>query len=99
MVNFVTGSLRPVRSDVDESLSHWYRSNSRVFVSNENACWLDPAQEKKVRKKRFGMVIRSPKSSLAGMMQHHADEVKQYIWSRAAGEGDTTETDEMVANG
>lgn len=82
-----------MRSDVDESLSHWYKNNSRVFVSNTHACWQDPAMEKKVRKKRFGTVIRSPQTSLVGMMQHHAPEFQQYIMARAAGAGETTETE------
>ncbi|CAN8103481.1 unnamed protein product [Discula destructiva] len=96
VVNFVTGNLRPVRSDFDESLTHWYRTNSRVFVSNDHACWLDPAQEKKVRKKRFGMVIRSPQTSLAAMMHHHTREVQEFILSRSAGERESTETEEMA---
>lgn len=85
-----------MRSDVDESLSHWYRTNSRVFVSNSHACWLDPAHEKKVRKKRFGMVIRSPETSLVGMMRHHTQEVQQYILSRTAGGGETTEAEDTA---
>lgn len=99
VVNFVTGNLRPVRSDVDESLSHWYKSNSRVFVSHNHACWLDPTTEKKVRKKRFGAVIRSPQSSLVGMMQHHTNEVQQYILSAVAGGGETTESEGAAPGG
>lgn len=101
VVNFVTGNLRPIRSDVDESLSHWYKMNSRVFVSNNHAVWMDAAQEKKVRKKRFGTVVRSPESTLNSMMHRHLVEVQEYIRERAApddGEaGETTEEDALGA--
>lgn len=100
VINFVTGNLRPIRSDVDESLSHWYKMNSRVYVSNNHGVWMDAAQEKKVRKKRFGTVIRSPETGLNTMMHRHFLEVQDYIRERAApghGEtGETTEDDAMV---
>lgn len=69
--------------------------NSRVYVSNNHAVWLDAAQEKKVRKKRFGTVIRSPETGLNTMMHRHFSEVQDYIMERAAtGEGETGETTE-----
>lgn len=96
VINFVDDKLRPVRSDVDETLAHWYRSNSRVFVSHDHSCWVEPSMERKIRKRRFGMVFRSPENTLAGMMRHHNDEVQQYILQRAAGgDGETTETEEV----
>lgn len=56
---------------------------------------MDAAQEKKVRKKRFGTVIRSPEKSLHTMMHRHLPEVQEYIMERAAqGEGETGETTE-----
>lgn len=84
-----------MRSDVDESLSNWYKNNSRVFVAHNHACWLDPVTEKKVRKKRFGAVTRSPKTSLVGMMHHHTDEVQEFILFKVskAGGGETTESE------
>lgn len=100
VINFVTDYLRPVRSDVDESLSHWYKMNSRVYVSNNHAVWMDAAQEKKVRKKRFGTVLRSPETSLNTMMHRHFSEVQDYIRERAAPvEGETGETTEDDAMG
>ena len=93
-MNFVTGNLRPVKSDVDQELSAWYRENSRVFVSNDHACWTDPDLTRKVSKRRFGAVIRSPVSGLGRIMRHHADDVQQWILGRSAEEhGDTTEED------
>ncbi|KAI3393914.1 hypothetical protein diail_3517 [Diaporthe ilicicola] len=74
VVNFVTGSLRPIRSDTDERLSAWYKENSRVYVSTEHSCWTDPKLQGKVRKKRYGTVLHSPATSLNGMMKEHAKE-------------------------
>lgn len=97
IVNFVTGSLRPIRSDTDERLSAWYKENSRVYVSTEHSCWTDPKLQGKVRKKRFGTVLQSPAVSLNGMMKEHAKEVQDWIAARSferprlGTEGDSTE--------
>lgn len=97
VVNFVTGSLRPIRSDTDERLSAWYKENSRVYVSKDHSCWTDPKLQGKVRKKRFGTVLHSPVSSLNGMMKGHAKEVQDWIAARSfelprpATGGDSTE--------
>jgi histone deacetylase 6 len=95
VVNFVTGSLRPVKSDVDQELSAWYRDNSRVFVANDHACWEDPDLNRKVNKRRFGAVKRSPVNGLNRMMREHATDVQQWIMGRVAeGHGDTTEEEQ-----
>lgn len=74
--------------------------NSRVYVSNNHAVWMDAAQEKKVRKKRFGTVVRSPETTLKTMMHRHFSEVQDYIMERAApAEGETGETTEEDALG
>lgn len=83
VVNFVTGSLRPIRSDTDERLSAWYKENSRVYVSKEHSCWTDPKLQGKVRKKRFGTVLHSPAISLNAMMKEHAKEVQDWIAARS----------------
>lgn len=83
VVNFVTGSLRPIRSDTDERLSAWYKENSRVYVSKDHSCWTDPKLQGKVRKKRFGMVLHSPAATLNGMMKEHAKEVQDWIAARS----------------
>lgn len=98
----MTGSLRPIRSDVDESLSAWYKANSRVYVSNDHLCWHDPKMESKLKKKRFGTVIRSPVVSLGDMMQQHEDEVCEFVARRCVvddatkNNGDSTEDDAMT---
>ncbi|KAK7746652.1 Histone deacetylase hda1 [Cytospora paraplurivora] len=101
VINFVNGTLRPIRSDVDERLSAWYKDNSQVYVTNDHACWTDAKLQGKVKKKRFGNVIQSPQLTLNGMMKEHAKEVQEWIASRsidAAGgkAGDTTEDDKMT---
>lgn len=83
VVNFVTGSLRPIRSDTDERLSAWYKENSRVYVSKDHSCWTDPKLQGKVRKKRFGTVLHSPAGSLNGMMKQHVKEVQDWIAARS----------------
>lgn len=100
VINFVNGSLRPIRSDVDEHLSAWYKDNSLVYVANDHACWTDPKLQGKVKKKRFGTVIQSPQRTLNGMMKEHAKEVQGWVAGRivdAAGQtGDTTEEDKVA---
>lgn len=98
VVSFVNGHLRTVRSDVDESLSVWYKHNSRVFVADNHACWIDPKLEAKIKKRRFGTVIRSPELGLNAMMKRHFTEVTEFIQGRCAngGGGDTTEDDRMA---
>ncbi|KOS18449.1 Histone deacetylase clr3 [Escovopsis weberi] len=96
IVNFVTGNLRPVKSDIDNGLSSWYKDNSRVYVASDHACWSDPDLTRKVHKRRFGTVVRSSKCGLNNMMQEHAGEAQQWILDRVTtsrGAGDTTEED------
>lgn len=91
---------------MDESLSTWYRANSRVYVASDHACWADPKLEAKVKRKRFGTVIRSSETGLGAMMRRHASEVQEFIGSRcvlggaASGtSGDSTEDDNNNVGG
>ncbi|KAF7563107.1 hypothetical protein G7046_g1043 [Stylonectria norvegica] len=95
VVNFVTGNLRPVKSDADGDLSSWYKENSRVYVAGDHACWSDHELTRKVHKRRFGTVVRSPMLGLNNMMQNHAEEAQEWIMARVSGssDGDTTEED------
>lgn len=101
----MTGSLRPIRSDVDENLSNWYRTNSRVYVAHDHACWSDPKLETKVKKKRFGTVLQSPETGLAAMMRRHAAEVQEFIAGRCVlgggggTGGESTEEDNLGGGG
>ncbi|KAI1210513.1 putative histone deacetylase A [Annulohypoxylon truncatum] len=93
VINFVTGNLRPVKSETDTELSSWYKQNSLVYVTNDHACWGDADLAKKVLKKRFGGVQRSPQVGLNRMMEAHATEVYQFIRDKVeqAQSGNTTE--------
>ncbi|KYK54228.1 Histone deacetylase superfamily [Drechmeria coniospora] len=93
VVNFVTGNLRPVKSDVDTELSSWYKENSQVYVAGDHACWTDHELTRKVHKRRFGTVIRSDMLGLNNMMNEHAEEAQEWIMARVASvsRGDTTE--------
>ncbi|KAK4228387.1 histone deacetylase clr3 [Podospora fimiseda] len=84
IVNFVDGSLRPVKSDVDEYLSGWYKENSQVYVANDHLCWSDPDLTRKVMKRRFGTAIRSPVNGLTMMMAEHMKDVQSWISERVA---------------
>lgn len=57
ILSFVSGSLRPVKSDIDPYLSTWYKQNSLIYVSPDHACWSDEESSRKVKKHRFGRVI------------------------------------------
>ncbi|KAF4120950.1 histone deacetylase 6 [Geosmithia morbida] len=96
IVNFVTGNLRPVKSDIDERLSAWYKDNSRVYVAGDHACWSDPDLMRKVNKRRFGSVVRSPAHGLNRMMRTHAAEAHEWILERVTdhSSGETTEEDD-----
>lgn len=97
VINFVSAALRPVKSDMDPDLSSWYRDNSRIYVIHDHAAWSDPDLTRKISRKRFGTVIRSPTAGLNRMMAEHAKEVQQWIMERVAdgGHGDTTEEDKI----
>ncbi|PHH65416.1 hypothetical protein CDD81_2520 [Ophiocordyceps australis] len=93
VVNFVTGTLRTVKSDIDTELSSWYKENSRVYVAADHACWADPALTRKVHKKRFGTVVHSNMVGLNQMMREHAAEAQDWIMARVTS-GETTEEEE-----
>ncbi|KAI1348565.1 histone deacetylase [Xylaria sp. FL0043] len=93
VVNFVTGNLRPVKSETDPELSTWYKHNSLVFVAADHACWSDEDLAKKVLKRRFGGVKKSTKTGINSMMEAHAGEVQEWIEARSGRHksGHTTE--------
>lgn len=93
VVNFVNGNLRPVKSDIDTDLSAWYKEHSRVYVASNHACWSDYDLSRKVQKRRFGTVVRSPATGLSQMMEEHALEAQEWIMERVteSEHGDSTE--------
>jgi hypothetical protein len=79
ILSFVTGTLRPVKSETDPQLSPWYKSHSRIYVSPEHSCWTDPESAKKVRKSRFGGVRASDFTGLNSMLTKHLTEGTQWV--------------------
>ncbi|KAJ5837143.1 Histone deacetylase superfamily [Penicillium robsamsonii] len=89
VVSFVSeNALRAVASHTQTWLSKWYRENSLVFVSNSHGVWND--KDRKPLSKRYGQVVRSPKSNLNEMLDEHKEEVYKWISERA----DREESDE-----
>lgn len=76
---FITGSLRPVKNEVDPTLSSWYKSNSEIYVTNKHACWDDAESVRKVKKQRFGKVMRSEETDLVGMLRSHQSRAKHWM--------------------
>ncbi len=79
ILNFVTGSLRPIRSETDPSLSSWYKSHSRVYVAADHACWQDYEYARKVGKNRFGKVEKSDVVGLNRMLRRHRESAWEWI--------------------
>lgn len=95
IVNFVTASLKAVKSDFYPDLSSWYRNNSRVYVGADHVCWRDHELSRRVAKKRFGHVLHSGVSGLGHMMREHAGDVQEWVLGRVSESGDTTEDEAM----
>ncbi|KAJ4029778.1 Histone deacetylase hda1, variant 2 [Fusarium oxysporum] len=94
VVNFANGTLRPVKSEFDSDLSSWYKENSRVYIAGDHACWADPDLTRKVNKRRFGTVVRSPMFGLNKMMAHHAKEAREWILERVEEVADADMTED-----
>lgn len=90
VVGFVDGYLRPVKSDVDETLSTWYKEHSRIYVINNHLCWQDPDLSRKVAKRRFGTIKRSEQTTVPMMMKAHAETVQEWILEQVDGDEDET---------
>jgi histone deacetylase 6 len=79
ILNYVTGSLRAVRSETEPRLSHWYKDKSRVYVAADHACWSDEDMKRRVRKQRFGRVVESPEKGLGRMLRFHLEESTEWV--------------------
>ncbi|TVY27665.1 Histone deacetylase [Lachnellula hyalina] len=99
VLSFVSGSLRPVRSETDTYLSSWYKASSLIFVSSDHSCWNDEENARKVRKNRFGAVEKSEVTGLGNMLKRYEgkatkwvlDKVEEWEWKRGDGESDEDE--------
>lgn len=90
--------LRPVKSDVDNELSTWYKDHSQIYVSHDHPCWDSEDTVRRVSKRRFGTVIRSETSGVNKMMQTHAAQVQRWMLDKLAARqgGDTTDDEKMT---
>ncbi|CAK7568520.1 MAG: Histone deacetylase hda1 [Sporothrix epigloea] len=82
VVNFVNGNLRAVKSDADPDLTQWYKTHSRVYVGSDHACWQTNEFIRKISKRRFGDVVRSPVTGLSSMLKEHKSDACQWILKR-----------------
>ncbi len=85
ILNFVSGALRPIKSETDPTLSAWYKTHSRVYVAADHACWEDEVYTAKVRKSRFGRVLESDVVGLNRMMARHKEEALGWLLESAGG--------------
>ncbi|CZT10489.1 related to histone deacetylase A [Rhynchosporium graminicola] len=81
---FVTGTLRPVKSETDPSLSKWYKANTLLYVSPDHACFADEASARRVRKERFGRVVEADivvgkGDGVGKMLRRHESDSQSWI--------------------
>lgn len=50
--------LKVLRSHIDESLYNWYKNISKIWVDAANPAWDEGEMEKRIKKKRFGLVAK-----------------------------------------
>lgn len=79
VLSFVTGSLRPIRSETDPFLSSWYKAHSKIFVSEDHSCWNDEDNSRKVRKNRFGAVEKSEVTGLGNMLKRYESKAGSWV--------------------
>jgi len=99
VVNFVAGNLRPIKSETDAELSSWYKHHSRVFVAADHACWENDEYVRKIKKSRFGTVVRSQEVGLNRMMATHFEEAFTYMLDSVEPDDDTKDQREDDAFG
>uniref|UniRef100_A0A093V872 Histone deacetylase n=1 Tax=Talaromyces marneffei PM1 TaxID=1077442 RepID=A0A093V872_TALMA len=94
VISFVAENpVRAVASPTQTWLSRWYKDNSLVFVSHTHGVWHNENRRKP--SKRYGRLLRSPKTGLNEMLLHHKPEVLTWIDERVnARTGDETEEEE-----
>ncbi|KAF4625043.1 hypothetical protein G7Y89_g13124 [Cudoniella acicularis] len=106
VLSFVTGSLRPVKSETDPQLSSWYKQHSLIYVSSDHSCWNDETNAQRVRKNRFGAVKKAEVNGLGSMLKRYRGDALKWVqemgkeWeARHGGGGDPDETEEEELGG
>ncbi|KUL85164.1 hypothetical protein ZTR_06261 [Talaromyces verruculosus] len=81
VISFVAENpVRAVASPTQTWLSRWYKDNSLVFVSHTHGVWHNENRRKP--SKRYGRLLRSPKTGLNEMLLQHKTEVFTWIEQR-----------------
>ncbi|KAJ5146545.1 Histone deacetylase superfamily [Penicillium bovifimosum] len=90
VVSFVCENpVKAVASNTQTWLSKWYRENSLIFVSRTHGVW----DVDRKPSKRYGQLIRSPRTGLNDMLAAHEEEVYKWISDRADHVDEDTEED------
>lgn len=74
------------------------KQNSLVFVSHTHGVW-NNVEGRRKPSKRYGRLIRSPKTGLSGLLLYHKKEVFDFIESRVEASESEEESDEKNENG
>jgi len=91
---FVSGSLRPIKSETDPGLSSWYKEHSRIYVSPDHAVWSDEEAARKVRKNRYGKVVMSEVEGVRNMLDEYVREGTEWLGERMGERMDPDETED-----
>ncbi|KAI5302736.1 Histone deacetylase hda1 [Ascosphaera pollenicola] len=75
--------VRSVASHTNPWLSKWYKDNSLVLVWDKHLLWRTPKLSK-----RYGKVQRSPKRTLNEILDHHKQQICDFIQERIEGPED-----------
>lgn len=88
IISFVAGNLRPVKSETDQYLSNWYKSNSQIYVSPDHACWSDEESARKVQRSRFGKVVKADievgrgENGVGKMLKRYEEEAGEWVLAK-----------------
>ncbi|WEW56248.1 Histone deacetylase hda1 [Emydomyces testavorans] len=78
VISFVAeNKVRAVSSDTNPWLSKWYKEHSLIYVSYHHNAFKNP--ETKRPSKRYGRLLRSPKTTLNEMLLSHMKDVTKWI--------------------
>ncbi|KIW43996.1 uncharacterized protein PV06_05040 [Exophiala oligosperma] len=88
IVGFIsTNPIRPIANPSSHWVSHWYRDNSLVYVSQVHSLW----KKDKPPSRKYGRLVRSDASVLNVMMKMHEDDVTEWIKEKVRAAADSDE--------
>ncbi|KAL2004581.1 hypothetical protein VTN00DRAFT_3317 [Thermoascus crustaceus] len=99
VISFVAENpVRAIASHTQVWLSRWYKDNSLVYVSHTHGVW-NNVEGRRKPSKRYGRLIRSPKTGLSEMLVYHKKDVFEWIESRIETDESEEESEEKNGNG